>query len=382
VPPALQSLGNASGFDMELEDRAGLGHRALVAAEKQLVDLAGKDPLLAGVRSDDLEDTPQLHVDIDQVRAAALGLDESDINDTISSAWGGSFINNFIDRGRVKQVYMQADAPFRSRIDDLGRWYVRGSTGGMAPFASFASWRWTGGPAQLERYNGTAAIEVQGAPAREVSTGTAMSEIAGLVARLPRGVGMEWTGISIQERESGAQAPALYTLSLLVVFLCLAGLYESWTVPLAVMLVIPLGVVGALAAAKLRGFYDDIYFQVGMLTTIGLSAKNAILIVQFAHEARGRGVGPRDAAIQAARLRLRPILMTSLAFVAGVLPLAISTGPGAGSRNDIGTGVIGGMVSATLLAVFFTPFFYLAVRGRTARAPAAIALGPPEGAAP
>jgi multidrug efflux pump len=232
----------------------------------------------------------------------------------------------------------------------------------MAPFSAFASWRWTGGPAQLERYNGVAAMEVQGGPASEVSTGTAMSEIARLVGRLPHGIGLEWTGISIQEQEAGAQAPALYALSILVVFLCLAGLYESWTVPLSVMLVIPLGVVGALLAAKLRGFYDDIYFQVGMLTTIGLSAKNAILIVQFAHEARGLGATPREAAMQAARLRLRPILMTSLAFIAGVLPLAVSTGPGAGSQNDIGTGVIGGMISATVLAVFFVPFFYVAVR--------------------
>jgi multidrug efflux pump len=369
VPPALQSLGNASGFDLELEDRAGLGHQALAAAQTQLIDLATRDPLLAGVRSNDLADTPQLHVDIDPVRAAALGLDEGDINDTISAAWGGEFINNFIDRGRVKQVYMQADAPFRARIDDLGRWYVRGSTGQMAPFSAFATWRWTGGPAQLERYNGIPAMEVQGAPAHEVSTGAAMSEISRLIGKLPRGVGFEWTGISVQEQESGAQAPALYALSILVVFLCLAGLYESWSVPLAVMLVIPLGVVGALLAAKLRGFYDDIYFQVGMLTTIGLSAKNAILIVQFAHEAQGRGAPARDSAIQAARLRLRPILMTSLAFVAGVLPLALSTGPGAGSQNDIGTGVVGGMISATLLAIFFVPFFYLVVR-RGRRAPA------------
>jgi hydrophobe/amphiphile efflux-1 (HAE1) family protein len=368
VPPALQSLGNASGFDLELEDRAGLGHQALTAAQTQLIDLASKDPLLSGVRSGDLADTPQLHVDIEPVRAAALGLDEGDINDTISAAWGGSFINNFIDRGRVKQVTMQADAPFRARIDDLGRWYVRGSSGEMAPFSAFATWRWTGGPAQLERYNGTAAMEVEGAPASEVSTGTAMNEIARLVAKLPRGIGLEWTGISIQEQESGAQAPALYGLSILVVFLCLAGLYESWTVPLSVMLVIPLGVVGALLAAKLRGFYNDIYFQVGMLTTIGLSAKNAILIVQFAHEAAMRGMRPREAAMLAARLRLRPILMTSMAFIAGVLPLAVSTGPGAGSQNDIGTGVIGGMISATLLAVFFVPLFYLAVR-RRGRAP-------------
>ncbi|HEY2049537.1 MAG TPA: efflux RND transporter permease subunit [Caulobacteraceae bacterium] len=362
VPPAVQSLGNASGFDMELQDRAGLGHSALTAAKAQFIELANKDPRLASVRANGLEDTPQLHVDIDQARAAALGLDENDINDAISSSWGGSFVNNFIDRGRVKQVYMQADAPFRARIDDLGRWYVRGATGVMAPFSAFATWRWTGGPAQLERYNGIASMEIQGAPAKGVSTGTAMSEVTRLVGELPRGVGFDWTGISLQERESGAQAPALYALSILVIFLCLAGLYESWSVPLSVMLVIPLGVVGALVAAKLRGFYDDIYFQVGMLTTIGLSAKNAILIVQFAQEAEARGAGRWEAVVQAARLRLRPILMTSLAFVAGVLPLAISTGPGAGSQNDIGTGVIGGMISATVLAIFFVPLFYLLIR--------------------
>ncbi len=371
VPPALQSLGNASGFDLELEDRAGLGHQALTAAQTRLIELANKDPLLTGVRSNDLADTPQLHVDIDQVRAAALGLNEGDINDTISAAWGGAFVNNFIDRGRVKQVYLQADAPFRARIDDLSRWYVRGSTGLMAPFSAFATWRWTGGPAQLERYNGIAAMEVQGAPAKDVSTGAAMSEVVKLIGRLPQGIGYEWTGISVQEQEAGAQAPALYALSILVVFLCLAGLYESWSVPLSVLLVIPLGVVGALLAAKTRGFYNDIYFQVGMLTTMGLAAKNAILIVQFAHEAQARGVGAREAAMQGARLRLRPILMTSLAFIAGVLPLAISTGPGAGSQNDIGTGVIGGMISATALAIFFVPFFYLVVRrGYSRRGPA------------
>jgi hydrophobe/amphiphile efflux-1 (HAE1) family protein len=383
VPPALQALGNASGFDLELEDRAGLGHQALAAAQTQLIDLANKDPLLTGVRSGDLADTPQLHVDIDPVRAASLGLGEGDINDTISAAWGGAFVNNFIDRGRVKQVYMQADAPFRSRIDDLGRWYVRGSSGQMAPFSAFATWRWTGGPAQLERYNGAAAMEVEGAPAHDVSTGTAMNEIARLVGKLPHGIGLEWTGISTQEQESGAQAPALYGLSILVVFLCLAGLYESWSAPLSVMLVIPLGVVGALLAAKLRGFYNDVYFQVGMLTTIGLSAKNAILIVQFAHEAALRGMRPREAAMLAARLRLRPIVMTSMAFIAGVLPLAISSGPGAGSQNDIGTGVIGGMISATLLAVFFVPLFYLTVRGRLrASEPAPGPAGEPAEAAP
>jgi multidrug efflux pump len=363
VPPAVQSLGNSSGFDIELQDRAGLGHKQLVAARDQLIALAAKDPILAGVRPNDLDDTPQLHVDIDQARAGALGLDQGDINDTLSSAWGGSFINNFIDRGRVKQVYIQADAPFRTSPDDIGRWFVRGASGAMAPFTSFATWRWTSGPAQLNRYNGIAALEVQGNPAHGKSTGAAMAEIRKLVAKLPAGIGFDWTGLSLQEQESGGQAPALYGLSILVIFLCLAALYESWSIPLAVMLVIPLGVVGALLAATLRGFSNDIYFQVGLLTTIGLSAKNAILIVQFADEAEKRGATPREAAMEAARLRLRPILMTSLAFIAGVFPLAVSTGAGAGSQNDIGTGVIGGMLSATILAIFFVPVFFVFVRG-------------------
>ena len=363
VPPAVQQLGNSSGFDLELEDRGGVGHAGLTAARNQLLGMAAKDPLLSGVRPNGLEDAPQLHVDIDQARAGALGLAQADINDTLSSAWGGSFINNFIDRGRVKQVYVQADAPFRSAPDDIGRWFVRGSSGAMAPFSSFASWRWMVGPGQLERYNGIASMDIQGGPAPGKSTGAAMTEIAKLVGKLPEGIGFEWTGLSLQEQQSGSQAPALYALSILIVFLCLAALYESWSIPFAVLLVIPLGVVGALLAATLRGFYNDIYFQVGVLTTIGLSAKNAILIVQFADEAEKRGASPRDAAMEAARLRLRPILMTSLAFVAGVTPLALSTGAGAGSQNDIGTGVIGGMLTATILAIFMVPLFYVLVRG-------------------
>ena len=367
VPPAVQQLGNSSGFDLELEDRGGVGHAGLTAARNQLLGMAAKDPLLSGVRPNGLEDAPQLHVDIDQARAGALGLAQADINDTLSSAWGGSFINNFIDRGRVKQVYVQADAPFRSAPDDIGRWFVRGSSGAMAPFSSFASWRWMVGPGQLERYNGIASMDIQGGPAPGKSTGAAMTEIAKLVGKLPEGIGFEWTGLSLQEQQSGSQAPALYALSILIVFLCLAALYESWSIPFAVLLVIPLGVVGALLAATLRGFYNDIYFQVGVLTTIGLSAKNAILIVQFADEAEKRGASPRDAAMEAARLRLRPILMTSLAFIAGVFPLAISTGAGAGSQNDIGTGVIGGMLSATILAIFFVPLFFVYVRGTFGR---------------
>jgi hydrophobe/amphiphile efflux-1 (HAE1) family protein len=363
VPPAVQSLGNSSGFDIELEDRAGLGHAALTAARDQLVALAAKDPLLAQVHPNGLDDTPQLHIDIDTPRAGALGVQQSDVNDTLSAAWGSSFINNFIDRGRVKQVYMQADAPYRAAPEDIGRWFVRGQGGVMTPFSAFANWRWTTGPAQLERYNGIASMEIQGDPAPGKSTGVASNEIARLVAKLPTGIGFDWTGLSLQEREAGAQAPMLYALSILVIFLSLAALYESWSIPVAVMLVIPLGVLGALAAAFFRGFHNDIYFQVGMLTTIGLSAKNAILIVQFADEAEKRGAAPVEAALEAARLRLRPILMTSLAFIAGVFPLAISTGAGAGSQNDIGTGVIGGMLSATVLAIFFVPLFFILVRG-------------------
>ncbi len=363
VPPAVQSLGNSSGFDIQLEDRAGMGHAALTAARDQLVALAAKDPLLAQVHPNGLDDTPQLHIDVDTPRAGALGIAQGDINDTLSAAWGGSFINNFVDRGRVKQVYMQADSPYRAAPEDIGRWFVRGQSGTMTPFSAFANWRWTTGPAQLERYNGIASMEIQGDPAPGKSTGVASNEIAKLVGKLPTGVGFDWTGLSLQEREAGAQAPMLYALSIVVIFLSLAALYESWSIPIAVMMVIPLGVLGALAAAFLRGFHNDIYFQVGMLTTIGLSAKNAILIIQFADEAEKRGAGPVEAALEAARLRLRPILMTSLAFIAGVFPLAISTGAGAGSQNDIGTGVIGGMISATALAIFFVPLFFILVRG-------------------
>jgi multidrug efflux pump len=369
VPPAVQSLGNSSGFDIELEDRAGRGHAALTAARDQLVALAARDPLLAQVHANGLDDSPQLHIDVDTARAGALGVSQADVNDTLSAAWGGSFINNFVDRGRVKQVYMQADAPYRASPEDIGRWFVRGQGGSMTPFSAFANWRWTTGPAQLERYNGIAAMDIQGDPAPGKSTGVALNEIARLVARLPTGFGFDWTGLSLQERESSGQAPMLYGLSILVIFLCLAALYESWSIPIAVMLVIPLGVLGALAAAYLRGFHNDIYFQVGMLTTIGLSAKNAILIVQFADEAEKRGAAPLEAVLQAARLRLRPILMTSLAFIAGVFPLAISNGAGAGSQNDIGTGVIGGMLTATVLAVFFVPLFFILVRGVMRRSP-------------
>ncbi|HEY7900070.1 MAG TPA: efflux RND transporter permease subunit, partial [Caulobacteraceae bacterium] len=362
TPPAVSSFRDSAGFDLELEDQAGLGHAALIKAKDELVDMAAKDPLLTNVRFNGLDDTTQLHIDIDKAKATALGLNLADVNETLSAAWGGSFVNNFIDRGRVKQVYMQADAPFRSSPQDIGDWFVRGAGGAMTPLSAVASWTWIKGPAQLQRYNGVGAVDIQGQPAPGQSSGAAMNEMQKLVSRLPLGIGYEWTGISYQEKLSGSQAPALYGISILVVFLCLAALYESWSIPLSVMLVIPLGVVGALLAATLRGFYNDVYFQVGLLTTIGLSAKNAILIVQFAEGAERRGAAPIAAAMEAARLRLRPIIMTSLAFIAGVFPLAIATGAGAGSQNDIGTGVIGGMLSATVLAIFFVPMFFVGVR--------------------
>jgi len=364
VPPAVQELGQSSGFDVEMEDRGALGHDALMKARNQFLMLAARDPLLAGVRPNGLDDTPQLHVDIDQEKAVTLGLSLSDVNNTLAAAWGGLFINDFVDRGRVKQVYMQADAPYRMVPDDLYRWYVRNSTGEMAPFSSFATFQWTLGPAKLERYNGIGSLEIQGTPAPGQSSGTAMDEVQKLFQQLPKGVGLEWTGLSYQERQAGSQIYALYGISVLVVFLLLAALYESWSIPLSVMLVIPLGIVGAIIAATLRGLYNDIYFQVGLLTTMGLAAKNAILIVEFAVDAQKRGASVRDAAMEGARLRLRPILMTSLAFIAGVIPLAVSTGAGAASQNDIGTGVIGGMLSATVLAIFFVPLFYEIVRDR------------------
>jgi multidrug efflux pump len=382
APPAAQELGNTTGFDLQLEDQGGLGHAALVQARNQLLGMAAQDPILFGARPNSPEDTPQLHVSIDQARAGALGLTQADINDTLSAAWGGNYINDFIDRGRVKRVYMQGDAPFRMSPSDLSQWYVRSSTGTMAPFSSFSTSTWNIGPAELDRFNGFPSLEIQGQAAPGKSSGAAMNEIVKLIGKLPQGIGYEWTGLSFQEKLSGSQAPALYALSILVVFLCLAALYESWSIPLSVLLVIPLGVVGAVMAATLRGLYNDIYFQVGLLTTIGLSAKNAILIVEFAEEAERQGMSPYAAALQAARIRLRPILMTSLAFVAGVFPLAIASGPGAASQNDIGTGVIGGMLTATALAIFFVPLFYVGVRSifrrpRPGSAAAAEAAGEP-----
>ncbi|HVV27490.1 MAG TPA: efflux RND transporter permease subunit [Rhizomicrobium sp.] len=367
VPPSVQELGQSAGFDLYLEDRANVGHAQLMKYRNMVLGLAAQNPRLMAVRPNSLDDTPQLHIDIDQAKADALGVSLSNINSTLSAAWGSTYINDFIDRGRVKRVYMQGDAPFRMTPEDLNRWYVRANDGSMAPFSSFAGASWTQGPASLTRYNGLPAIELMGMGAPGVSSGTALAEMDKIIKKLPRDVGYELTGLSYQEEASGAQAPALYALSILVIYLCLAALYESWAIPLSVMLVIPLGVVGALTAAWLRGLFNDIYFQVGLLTTIGLSAKNAILIVEFAVDAEKKGASAFDAAMEAARLRLRPILMTSIAFIAGVTPLALSHGAGAGSQNDIGTGVIGGMLTATVLAIFFVPVFFQLINTRLQR---------------
>ncbi|WP_141214174.1 efflux RND transporter permease subunit, partial [Aeromonas sp. A35_P] len=400
--PPIPELGTATGFDFFLQDRAGVGHDKLMAARNQLLGMAAQDPNLVRVRPNGMEDTPQLDIKIDYEKALAQGLSISDINSTLSSAWGSAYVNDFVDRGRVKKVYLQADAPFRMNPEDLKLWYVRNSAGQMVPFSAFASTDWSFGSPRLERYNGVPAMEIVGeaAPGKSTgdamaaieqmvkqlpegigiewtglsyqerqagsqapgkSTGDAMAAIEQMVKQLPEGIGIEWTGLSYQERQAGSQAPALYAISLLVVFLCLAALYESWSIPFSVMLVVPLGVLGAIVAATLRGLENDVYFQVGLLTTIGLSAKNAILIVEFAKELYDRGMGLSEAVVEAARLRLRPILMTSLAFILGVLPLVISTGAGASSRNAIGTGVMGGMISATVLAIFFVPLFFVLV---------------------
>jgi hydrophobe/amphiphile efflux-1 (HAE1) family protein len=362
VPPAVRELGNASGFDVQLKNVGQIDRDLFREARGQFLAMASTDQRLAQVRPQGLEDTPQLRLKVDQAAAGAFGLQQADINDTVSTALGGSYINDFLDRGRVKRVYVQADAPFRSSPESLEEFHVRGSSGLMAPLSSFASSEWTYGPARLERYNGVPAVEVVGAPRPGLSTGAAMEAVEEMIAKLPPGVGFEWTGISYEEQVSGGQAPALYALSLLFVFLSLAALYESWSVPIAVILVVPLGIFGAVTAAWLAGLNNDIYLQVGLITTVGVSAKNAILIVEFAEEKMAEGLDAGEAAIEAAKLRLRPILMTSFAFMFGVLPLAVATGAGAGGQNAIGWAVVGGMLSATVLAIFFVPLFFTLVK--------------------
>jgi multidrug efflux pump len=361
APPAVLELGNASGFDVFLQDRAGVGHQQLLAARNQFLGMAAQSKILAGVRPNGLNDEPQYQLEIDDERASALGVTMADINSTLSIALGGSYANDFIDRGRVKKVYIQGQADARMSPQDLNKWYVRNGNDEMVPFSAFASGTWTYGPPKLSRYNGVESMEILGSPAPGYSSGDAMAEVERLAEQLPKGIGYAWTGLSYEERMAGSQAPALYALSLLMVFLCLAALYESWSIPIAVMLVVPLGIIGALLATSMRGLSNDVYFQVGLLTTIGLAAKNAILIVEFAKELHEQGRSLQEAAIEACRMRLRPIIMTSLAFMLGVLPLAISSGAGSGSQHAIGTGVIGGMITATVLAIFWVPLFFVVV---------------------
>ena len=361
APPAVMELGNATGFDVYLQDRSGIGHDKLMEARNQFLGMASQSKILAGVRPNGLNDEPQYQLEIDDEAVRTLGVDLSDVNNTLSIGLGASYVNDFIDHGRVKKVYLQGQADSRMNPEDLKKWYVRNAQGTMVPFSAFAKGKWIYGPPKLSRYNGVEAMEILGAPAPGYSSGQAMAEVEALAKKLPPGVGISWTGLSYEERLSGSQAPALYAISLLMVFLCLAALYESWSIPIAVMLVVPLGIIGALMATSLRGLSNDVYFQVGLLTTIGLASKNAILIVEFAKELHEQGRTLTEAAIEACRMRLRPIIMTSLAFVLGVIPLAISTGAGSGSQHAIGTGVIGGMITATVLAVFWVPLFFVAV---------------------
>ncbi|MDR1146462.1 MAG: efflux RND transporter permease subunit [Verrucomicrobiales bacterium] len=359
TPPAVMELGNATGFDFELQDRAGLGHARLLAARNQLLGLAAASDQLVAVRPNGMEDAAQYQLTIDREKASVLGVPLPAAHETLSVAWGSAYINDFIDRGRVKKVFMQGTASARMMPDDLGKWYVRNTVGDMVQFSSFTNAAWVQGPQKLERYNGVPAFEILGQAIPGRSSGEAMKIMEQLASQLPRGVGFEWTGLSFEERLAGAQAPALYAISVLIVFLCLAALYESWSVPLSVMLVVPLGILGTVSATYFRGLNNDVYFQVGLLTTVGLAAKNAILIVEFAKDFFDHGMTLTEAAASAAFQRLRPILMTSLAFILGVLPLAVTQDAGSGAQNAIGTGVIGGMLTATFLAIFFVPLFFV-----------------------
>jgi len=364
VPPAVSELGNSSGFDLQLQDRGGVGREVLLAARGQLLGMASKEPTLVGVRPNGIEDAPQLRLNIDREKAGALGVAIADIHQTLATAWGSSYVNDFLDRGRVKRVYVQGEPFGRMQPDDLARWHVRNNKGDMVPFSAFATAEWSFGPQKLVRFNGVPSFNIQGAAAPGESTGDAMNLMQSLVAKLPPGIGVEWTGVSFEERLAGSKGPALYAISLAVVFLCLAALYESWSIPVVVLLVVPLGVLGAVLATLMRGMANDVFFQVGLLTTMGLAAKSAILIVEFAKSNYDGGMPLRDAVLQAARQRLRPILMTSLAFMFGVLPLALASGAGSGAQNAVGTGVIGGMLASTFLAIFFVPlFFVLVLRG-------------------
>ena len=361
VPPAVIELGTANGFDMYLQDRNGQGHEKLLEARNMLLGMASQNPNLVGVRPNGQEDAPMYQIYIDQAKIRALGIDINSVNSVLGTAWGGSYVNDFIDRGRVKRVYVQGDAKYRMQPENLDTWYVRNSQGEMVPFSAFANGQWEYASPRLERFNGLPAMNIQGGTAPGYSTGAAMDDIEAMVKKLPPGFGVEWNGLSYEERLSGNQAPMLYVLSVMVVFLVLAALYESWSVPFSVILVIPLGIIGALISMNARGLPNDVFFQVGLLTTVGLATKNAILIVEFAKAFYEKGAGLVEATLHAVRVRLRPILMTSLAFGLGVVPLAISTGVGSGSQNAIGTGVLGGMMSSTFMGIFFIPIFFVIV---------------------
>jgi multidrug efflux pump len=360
-PPPILELGNVSGFDLQLQDMAGVGHERLLEARNMLLDMAARNPNLIAVRPNGLEDQPQMRVSIDREKAGALGLDLAAVNTTLGIVWGSAYTDDFLDRGRVKKVYLQGDSPFRMLPEDMDKWHFRNKFGQMVPFSAFASCRWEYASTNLTRYNGLPAMEIIGNPAPGKSTGEAMAEMENMISRLPAGIGYEWTGLSYQERQAGSQTSLLYGLSLLFIFLCLAALYESWSIPFSVMLVAPFGVLGALLAVFLRGFHNDVYFQVGLLATIGLSAKNAILIVAFAKEMYDQGIPLSKAIITAARLRLRPILITSFAFLLGIMPLVLSSSAGSGAQNALGTGIMGGTLFATFFALFYIPVFFVVV---------------------
>jgi multidrug efflux pump len=366
-PPAIPELGTSSGFDFWLQDVGGVGHEKLNEARGQLLGMAAQNPKLMMVRPQGLADAAQMKIDLDQDKAAALGVSLADINTTMQTAFGSSYVNNFVNGPRVQRVIVQLDAPFRMKPEDLGKVYVRNKSGGMVPLSSFTTTRWTFGSPQLQRYNGIPAINIVGSAAPGLSSGDAMLEMETMAAQLPAGIGFSWSGQSLEERISGNQAPMLYGVSILIVFLCLAALYESWSIPVAVIMVVPLGIIGALAAVSFRDLPNDVYFKVGLLTTVGLSTKNAILIIEFAMGLQSQGKGLTESILTAVKLRLRPILMTSMAFVLGVVPLAISTGAGSASQNAIGTGVAGGMISGTFLAIFLVPVFFVVVSKIVAR---------------
>jgi multidrug efflux pump len=360
-PPAVIELGQANGFDFMLQDRGGLGHDKLMEARNQLLGMAMQNPKLIAVRPNGQDDAPQFKLDIDDVRAGALGVSLASINEVLATAWGSTYVNDFIENGRVKKVYLQADARYRMLPEDIGKWYVRNNQGEMVPFSAFSTARWVYGSPRLERYNGIPSVEIMGQAAAGISTGEAMAELEKMAAKLPAGIGYEWTGLSYEEKQAGAQAPALYAISLLVVFLAVAALYESWTIPFVNLLMLPLGLVGAVAAVTLRVLPNDVYLQIGLLTTVGLSTKNAILIIQFIKDQLHQGHELVEATLAAEKIRLRPVIMTSLAFFFGTLPLALTRGAGAAAQNAIGTAVTGGLLSATFIDLIFIPFFFVMI---------------------